>query len=93
MNIGYFKLERIKSGGKVLRHDLVCTKCGELINVDDFVSEYKIEKWSSDDKSALWAWIGEQGFHCAHYLEFAAEEKYWDNECRGQKNWERATFG
>jgi hypothetical protein len=88
MNIGYFKLERIKSGGKVLRHDLVCTKCGQLINVDDFVNE-----WGAEDKNALWDWIEAQGFHCEHYLKWAEEEEYWDDECRAQRRWERATFG
>lgn len=93
MNVGYFKLERIKSGRKVLRHDLVCTKCGQLINVDDFVNEYKIEKWSPEDKSALWNWIGAQGFHCDHYLNWVAEKRYWDNEWHSQKRWERGMFG
>jgi len=93
MNVGYFKLERIKSGGKVLRNDLVCTKCGQLINVDDFVNEHKIEKWGPEDKSALWNWIGAQSFHCDHYLNWIAEKRYWDNEWRSQKRREWDMLG
>ena len=82
MKIGYFKLERLGDNGKVLRHDLICTQCGQIINIDDFVRDNYVQVWTKQVRSDLWRWIGEQGFHCEHYLKWRWEEKYWDYDFR-----------
>jgi hypothetical protein len=87
MRVGYFTLNKIKDNGKALRHDLICEKCGQLINIDDFVEEMKIEIWDKEARQDLWAWIGEQHFHCEHYLKWIEEEKYWDEEWRTSRRY------
>jgi len=80
MKIGYFSLEKLGDNGKVLRHDLVCQKCGQIVNIDDFVRERSIAEWDERAKMELWDWIEEQMFHCEHYLKWLEEEAYWDDE-------------